>query len=265
MWTGVISFGLLNVPVRLYRGSEERALSFDMLHKKDLSPIRFARICLADGQEIPYKDIVKGYEYEKGEYVVIDESEFKKADKEKSETIAIMHFALEEEIDPIFFEKPYFLEPGKGGNKAYALLLETLRTSKKVAIVKFVFLNKEHLGALKPYQDCLTLIQMRFMDEVRSHDELKLPQKGEVTKKELDMSLKLVKQLTQKFDPKKYHDEYTEEIKEVIEAKIKGLSLAPKKAAKKSTKVHDISALLKASLEETHHPKKGAKPKRKVG
>lgn len=264
IWSGTISFGLLNVSVKLYSATEDHALSFDLLHKTDLSPIRYARICLADGKEIPYKDIVKGYEYQKGEYVVIDEEEFKKVDKEKTGTIQVLHFASSSEIDSIYFEKPYFLEPGKGAGKAYSLLVEALAASDKVAVVKFVIRNKEHLGVLKPHNRCLVLDQLRFQSEIRDMEELKLP-KGEVDKKEIDMALKLIKQLTAKFDPKKYHDDFTEELKEVIDKKIKGIPLTKKKSSPKVSKVHDITSLLKASLEELEHPKKGAKRRGKVG
>lgn len=258
MWSGSISFGLINIPVRLYSGSAEHPINFDMLHKTDLSPIRFARICLEDGKEIPYKDIVKGYEYQKGEYVVIGQEDFKAISKTKTDTIEILQFAKEEEVDPILFEKPYFLEPAKGGNKAYALLLETLNRTKKVAVVKFVFRNKEHLGILRPYEGAIILNQMRFISEIRDIKELKLPEET-VSKKDLEMSIKLVDQLTTKFDPDEYQDEYTKELQQVIEDKVKGIKPQKKGGvAKKVSKVHDITALLQASLEEAKRPKKKA-------
>ena len=155
IWSGALSFGLINIPVRLYSGTEEHALSFDLLHKKDLSPIRYARICKEDGKEIPYQDIVKGYEYQKGEYVVVTEEDFKAVDMEKTNAIEIVQFTPKSEIDAIFYEKPYFLEPGKGADKPYALLRETLQRSKKVGVVKFVFRNREHLGIIEPYGNAI--------------------------------------------------------------------------------------------------------------
>lgn len=262
MWSGSISFGLINIPVRLYSATEEHSLNFDMLHKTDLSPIRFARICKADGKEIPYKDIVKGYEYQKGEYVVIDEEDFKRANVKKTGNIDIVNFAMENEIDSVYFEKPYYLEPDKGANKPYALLREVLLQSNKVAVAKFVFRNKEHLGIIKPYLNALILDQLRFARELRDVDDLKLPEKNEVNKKEVEMALKLVEQLTEKFDVKSYKDTYTDELKEVIDKKIKGHEgHVPAKKGKtpKPSKVHDIMSLLKASLEDetkSHKAKK---------
>lgn len=256
IWSGAVSFGLINIPVRLFSGSEEHPINFDMLHKTDLSPIRFARICLEDGKEIPYKDIVKGYEYQKGEYIVIDAEDFKLISKSKTDTIEIVQFAKEEEIDSVFYEKPYFLEPGKGGNKAYALLLQTLKNTKKVAIVKFVFRNKEHLGVLRPYQGAIILNQMRFASEVRDTKELKLPENETISKKDIEISTKLVEQLTSKFNPADFHDDYTQELQEIIDAKVKGVKPAKKGVERKTSKIHDITALLQASLEEASRPKK---------
>ncbi|MBA3957418.1 MAG: Ku protein [Parachlamydiaceae bacterium] len=266
MWSGSLSFGLINIPVRLYSATEDHALSFDMLHKKDLSPIRFARICKEDEKEVPYKDIVKGYEYSKGEYVVVSEEDFKNADAHRANAIEILAFAKEEEIDTIFFEKPYFLEPAKGGDKAYALLREALEVSGKVGVVKFVFRNREHIGVVKPYQNAIVLNQMRFVSEVRSIDGLKLPE-AESSKKEVEVAVKLIGQLTEKFNPKAYKDTYVEQLKKVIDQKIKGTtpSKKGKTAAVKSPKVHDIMSLLKASLEEEKPRRKketGAKVKK---
>jgi|EndMetStandDraft_9_1072997.scaffolds.fasta_scaffold102845_1 DNA end-binding protein Ku len=263
IWSGALSFGLINIPVRLYSGTEEHALSFDLLHKKDLSPIRYARICKEDGKEIPYQDIVKGYEYQKGEYVVVTEEDFKAVDMEKTNAIEIVQFTPKSEIDAIFYEKPYFLEPGKGADKPYALLRETLQRSKKVGVVKFVFRNREHLGIIEPYGNAIILNQMRFATEIRDIEELKLPKEGQISKKEVDMALKLVDQLTEKFKPEAFHDEYTEKLQKVIDAKVKGIPLRKKKTpAAKPSKVHDIMSLLKQSLEEPKNSKKQSRAKK---
>lgn len=264
IWSGSISFGLINIPIRLYSAVEEHAISFDLLHKKDLSPIRYAKICKAEEKEVPYSEVVKGYEYQKGEYVVVEDEIFKNASK-KTEIIEIVQFAKKEEIDSIFFEKPYFLEPGKGADKSYALLRETLQNSGKVAVVKFVFRNKEHIGILKPYLNSIILNQMRYVSEIRSIDDLKLPKGEKINKKEIDMALKLVNQLTEKFKPDAYKDEYTHELQEAIEAKVKGIKPSKKGAAPKPSKVHDIMSLLKASLEESKTPKKPSKKTKKAG
>jgi DNA end-binding protein Ku len=251
IWSGSISFGLINIPIQLYSGSQDHAIEFDMLHKSDLSPIRFARICKADGKEIPYKDIVKGYEYEKGEYVVIDEEDFKQVNPEKTNTIEIIHFADKGEIDAIYYEKPYFLEPGKGAGKSYGLLCEALTQADKVGVIRFVMKNREHIGIIKPYGKYIILIQMRYESEIRDMEDIKLPKEEKVNKKELDMALKLVEQQTEKFKPDVYKDEYIKELKQIIDAKIKGVKPGKKgKAVSKPSKVHDIMALLKASLEE---------------
>ena len=263
IWSGSISFGLINIPVRLYSATEEHALSFTLLHKDDLSPIHYTRVCDREGKEVPYNKIVKGYEYEKGEYVVVENEDFARASAQKTELIEIVTFANESEIDTIYFDKPYYLEPDKGASKSYALLREALRQSKEVAICKFAFKNRDHLGVIKPFGNVLILEQLRFANEIREFSDLKLPQKGEVDKKEIEMALKLVSQLTDNFDIQDYHDTYTEKLQAVIHDKIEGRP-APKaaKQSKPSSKIHDIMSLLKASLEEPQRKKEGKKVKK---
>lgn len=250
IWTGALSFGLVNIPVRLYSATSGTDLDLTMLHKKDLSPIRYARICRADGKEIPYEDIVKGYEYRKGDYVILTEDDFKKANVEKTKAIEIQEFVKESEIDPIYFEKPYFLEPEKGAEKAYALLRESLRKSKKIGIAKFVLRNREHLAAVKPSDDVLVLEQMRFDTEIRKPEELNLPDAKKAGNKEIQIALALIEQLTEHFDPKAYKDTYTDELKKVIDAKAKGKPVKAKGKEPKATEVADIMAMLKKSLEK---------------
>jgi len=256
IWSGAITFGLLNVPVRLLSAVEERTLDFNLLHKKDHGHIRYAKICEIEQKEVPYEEIVKGYEIEKDRYVIITDEDFKKAEqaeKERAGSIDILHFTDDDQIDSIYFDKPYYLEPGKGADKAYVLLLETLRESKKVAVCKYVIRNRERLGILKPYDKIIVLNQMRFASEIRSIEDLKVPKKAEVSKKDLAISLKLVEQLSEDFNPENYHDTYLETLKKVIKAKAKGSPVKAKSTQEKPSKVHDISALLKASLEETKH------------
>lgn len=263
IWSGSISFGLINIPIRLYSATEEHALSFTLLHKDDLSPIHYARICNQEDKEVPYEKIVKGFEYEKGEYVVVDNEDFNRASAQKTGILEIVNFTSESEIDSIFFDKPYYLEPDKGASKPYALLREALRQSKEVAVIKFVFKNRDHLGIIKPYKNVLILEQLRFANEIRNFEDLKLPQKDAVDKKEIDMALKLVKQLTDKFHIKDYHDTYTEKLEAVIHDKIQGRP-APKKSGRreKPSKIHDIMSLLKASLDEPRQKKQVEKKKR---
>ena len=161
IWKGALSFGMIHIPVRLYSASKSRELKFKLLHKKDLSEIRYARICKADGKEIPWEEIVKGYEYQKGDYVVLTEEDFEKADIKKTRTIEILDFTDENEIDTLYYSSPYYLEPEKGAGKAYALLREALKRSKKVAVGRFVFRHHEHLGVVRPHGDLLVLHQLR--------------------------------------------------------------------------------------------------------
>lgn len=265
IWSGSLSFGLINIPVRLYSATEDHAINFDMLHKTDLSPIRFARICKEEEKEVPYKDIVKGYEYQPGEYIVISDDDFKSARAGHSDTIEIINFSNEKEIDTIYFEKPYFLEPGKGANKGYTLLREALHQSKKVGIVKFSLKDREHLGIIKPFLNGIILDQLRFADQIKEISELKLPDQEMITKKEVEMALKLIAQLTEEFDPKIFHDNYMKELKEIIERKTHEQPLKSKRKSTqtKSPKVHDIISLLKASLKEdkaSKSSKKNTKP-----
>lgn len=258
LWNGALSFGLINIPIRLYSAAEERGLNFDMLHKKDLSPIRYARICKADGKEIPYSDIVKGYKYEDGDYVVLVDEDFKRADVKKTKSIEIFDFVEEKEIDSIYYEKPYYLEPGKGADKAYVLLRESLKKSKKVGLAKFVFHMREHIAIIRPYGNMIILEQLRYQSEIRDPSDLHIPEKAEASSREITMAIKLIEQLTAHFKPKSYHDTYTEELKKVIEEKAKGKKHHVKKGKEpKITPVKDIMHLLKESL-ETHHRKRAA-------
>ncbi len=252
IWTGALSFGLVNIPVRLYSATEDHGLDLDMLHKKDLSPIRYARICRVDGKEIPYDQIVKGYEYEKGDYVVLTDEDFQKANVKKTKTIDIIDFAKENDIDTIYFEKPYYLEPEKGAFKAYALLREAIKRSKKVGVAKFVLRNREHLAVIKPKGNVLVLNQLRFDEEIRE-PELKVPGKDEkASSREIDMALALINQLSEHFKPADYKDTYVQDVKQIINQKIKGKKPKAKNKEKDvaPTEVHDIMAMLKQSLDK---------------
>lgn len=264
IWKGSVAFGLVNIPINVYPASEEHALEFRMLHKKDLSPIRFARICKGEDKEVPYSDIVKGYEYEKGEFIVIDNEDFKAADAKKTSTIEIQHFTDVSQIDPIYYEKPYYLEPDKKAGKAYKLLSEALFKSKKVAIANFVFRNREHIGVILPLKEGLLLMQMRYHVEIRPFEQLELS-KEKISAQELKMALTFIDQLTKPFEPEKHHDTYVEELMAVIEQKMKGKKPPRKaKAAKPSYEARDLMNLLqesmKKSLAETDHKKKKPRP-----
>ncbi len=257
IWKGSVSFGLVNIPIRLYSASKARELKFKLLHDADKSEIRYARICKEDGKEIPWEHIVKGYEYKPGDYVILTDEDFDKANVKLSKTVEITDFTKEDEIDPMLFDTPYYLEPEKGAASAYNLLRDALKKSKKVAIGHYVLRQHEHIGIIKPHGDVLVLLQLRYNAEVVDPKEIKTPKEKEVTKKELDLALKLIDQLTTHFNPKKYKDRYTEQVKEIIAKKSKGIKTTVKKApVSKSGKVHDIMSLLKESLEKNHDRRK---------
>lgn len=260
IWKGALSFGLINIPIHVYVASEEHALEFDMLHKKDLSPIRYARICKLEEKEIPYNEVVKGYEYEKGEYVVVEDKDFKKANIKKTSTIEIQNFVKADEIDPLYFAKPYYLEPDKKAAKAYAILSAALKKAKRVAIVTFVFRNKEHIGMVQPMGNMLLLVQLRYLSEIRDYKDLELP-KVSATTQEVEMAVKLVNELSATFEPKKYKDTYTAELKSTIQGKLKKKKPTRKvKQPVAQPQVTNLMKLLKESLEKEKkvplHPKK---------
>lgn len=268
IWKASISFGLVNIPINLYSATRERELKFTLLHKPDLSEIRYAKICKEEEKEVPFEQIVKGYEYEKGNYIVLTDEDFEKANVAKTKTIEILDFTDEDEIDIEYYERPYFLEPDKGASKAYALLREALKKSKKVAIAKYVLKNHEHLAVLKPHGNVLILNQMRTHAELLLPDALKLPEEEKISSKEMEMAMQLIEQLSGPFKPEQYKDTYTEDLKEIIAKKAKGIKIAPKGKAPKPSKVTDIMTLLKASLEHkapktkksrSHEPRRKAK------
>lgn len=250
MWSGSISFGLVNIPVKLFSGSESNTLDLDMLRKSDLCPIKYLRVCKRDNQEVPYEEIVKGYEYTDGEYIVLTDKDFENASLEKTHLIDIMDFIDEDEIDTRYFQKPYYLEPDKSGSKAYALLREALKRSGKVGVANYVLRNRGSLGILKPLDDLLILNEIRYQSEVREAVELKLPGKENLREQEIALALTLIDQLTVKFDPAKYRDQYIEDLKRIIEEKGHGQKPRPQAKEPQPTKVTDMMALLKESLKQ---------------
>lgn len=258
IWKGAISFGLVNIPIHMYTASQAKEISFVLLHKKDLSEIRYARICKTEDKEVPWKDIVKGYEYEKGDFVIMDDKDFEKANLKKTKTIEIVNFIDEDEIDTVYYVKPYYLEPDKNAGKAYGLLRDALKKSKKVGLARYVLRNREHLAVIKSHGNMIILNELRYETELVKAEDLKIPAIGKANPKEMDMAVKLIDQLTVPFNPKKYKDTFTEEIKQIIKQKAKGKPIHPKTAEPPSTKVHDIMSLLQASLEKKP-PKKSSK------
>jgi len=254
IYSGVLSFGLINIPIKVYSATAGTEMDLRMLHKTDLSPIRYAKICKKDGKEIPMDDIVKGYEYQEGDYIVLTEEDFKNANVERTQAIDVIDFVKESEIDTIFFEKPYYLEPDKGAGKAYSILLESLRKSRKVGVAKFVFHNREHLGIIKPHANLIVLEQMRFEDEVKAPDKLNLAKNESIRTKELTMAMSLIDHLTDKFDIGDYQDNYKKDLEAMIKNKIKGHKTVKVNDSEvpHPTKSADLMMLLKASLEKAN-------------
>jgi DNA end-binding protein Ku len=252
IWNGTISFGLVSIPVRMYSGANPRqGIDLDMLHKEDHAPIRYARICRKDGEEIAWNDIVKGYEYQEGDYIVLSQKEMDELDAKKTQAIDIMQFVDAPDIDIRYFEKPYYLEVAPGGEKAYALLRAALQKSDKLALARYVLHEHEHIAVIKPVGRALVLNQMRYPSDLRQPGELNLPTDKDLSEKELDMALQLVKQETRAFIPEDLHDTYTEELEELIKAKAKGKK-TPKATTKKPTETSakNLMDALKASLKD---------------
>ena len=270
IWSGSISFGLLNVPVKLYSAVSKKSVSFRELRESDGSRVRHKRVAEADGKEVDYNDIVKGYEIAPEQYVVITKDELEELDPKKTRAIEIQDFVDLDDIDPIYFDHPYYLGPDKGAERAYALLVEAMESSHKVAIARFVLRNRESLAALRPMDGMMTMATMRFADEVVSPGELSEVLGEEVEapkKKELDMAKALIDSLTSDFDAGQYRDEYREELLALIERKANGEALVSSDVeAPKPTKAPDLMAALEESLaavraEESAAPAKAA-PKR---
>jgi DNA end-binding protein Ku len=256
IWKGTLSFGLVNIPVHLITASREKELSFVLLHKNDLSTVRYARICKKEDKEIPWNEIVKGYEFESGNYVVLNEQDFEKANLKKTKSIEISGFVQENEIDSIYYVKPYFLEPGENAGAAYGLFCEALKRSGKVALAHYVLHHREHMAVVKAHKNSLVLNELRYNNELISVKELNLPETAEFKKKELDMALQLIEHLTTHFKPQEYKDTYIEELKALIKQKTKGRTIHPHGEQPKASKVQDIMSLLEASLEEKKKPQK---------
>lgn len=248
IWTGSISFGLINIPVKLFSAVQESTLDMDMLDKNDHSNIKFKRVNETTGKEVTYANIVKGYKIDDN-YVILEDEDFEAADAEKTKTIEILSFAREKEIDSIYYEQPYYLEPDKGAMKAYSLLRDALEASGTVGVTSFVLRNKEGLAILKPYKNVIVLNRIRFQQEIRDTSELKLPPVSKTKVKEMDMANKLVEQLTEKFDISSYKDEYTDKLLKIIKDKAKGKKLPAPKLKVVHKQNDDLMSMLKASLE----------------
>ena len=265
LWKGAISFGLVNVPVELHSAQKRSAeLNLTMLDKRNLSPVGYQRVNKESGKEVPWKEVVKGYEYKDGEYVVLSPEDFRRANPEASKTVDIHAFVDLEGIAPQYFETPYYLLPEKRGEKAYALLRETLQKSRKAGIATVVIRTKQYLAALIAQDELMVLNTLRYADELKEPSDLKVP-KARVTAKELDMALRLVKDMEDDWRPQKFHDTYREDILKRVKEKVKAGETeeitAPEKGGKpEKAEVIDLMAALKKSIAEK--PRKHTRKRR---
>ena len=253
IWKGSIGFGLVSIPVKLYSAVQTSSLDFDMLDSRDHARIRFQRVNENTHKEVPYDKIVKGYKLDE-DYVIMDEQDFEDAAPEKSKVIEIESFVDIADVNPMFYETSYYTEPDTKNNKAYALLIQALTQSKKAGLARFVLRSTESLCIVHPLKNVLVVTRIRFGQEIRDTDDLNLPDKIDVSKKELDMGLTLINQYAEDFDVSKFKDEYNDELLRIIEAKSKGKRAKVKKLKPRKTGSDDLYDQLMASLKS----KKGA-------
>ena len=270
LWKGSISFGLVNIPIELHTAVRNHRPKFRMLHAKDKSPVKFERVCIKDGHPVSWEDLVKGYEYQKGRFIVISKEDFQAAALEKTRTVDIIDFVNAEEIDDRYFETPYYLTPSKGGERAYALLREAIRESGRIGIAKFILRDAQHLCAVEVIQDAIVLTVMRFADELVDVKGFEFPSSEHIRKPELDMAKALVHSLAAEWNPSKYSDQYRENLMRIIESKAKGKEVALEPSEEpRQAEVVDLMERLRRSLAQSgggksqHRTKTTPKAKKK--
>lgn len=255
IWRGSLSFGLVNIPVALHGAENSNDLSFKLLDRRNFAPVHYRRVNEETGKEVPWEDIVKGYEYEKGEYVPMTDADFERANSEATQTIEITDFVDQSDIDPIYYDKPYYLAPAKNAGKSYALLREVMRRTKKVGIAKVVIRSRQHLAAVFPHKSVLVLELLRFAHELRDPSELDVPGDVSIGEKELKMGERLIEAMADKWQPGKYRDDYREDLLALVERKVqegktKVIDETRPRAPKRQAKVIDIMDLLKRSVDQ---------------
>ncbi|MEJ7811762.1 MAG: Ku protein [Gemmatimonadaceae bacterium] len=252
IWKGTISFGLVTIPVEMRSAVRTDNISFRLLHAEDMAPVKYERVCASDGETVPWNEIVKGYEYAKGKFVVLTDEDFKAAALESSRTVEILDFVKGEEIDPRFFETPYYLVPSKGGEKAYALLREAIRRTGSVGVGKVTIRQSQHLVGIRTVGEALVLEMMRFANELVDASEYTFPPAEGVRPQELQMAEQLIGNLAEPFSPEKYTDDYRGNLMKIIRAKMKGKKVKADEpeAEPADTKIVDLMARLRASLDQ---------------
>jgi DNA end-binding protein Ku len=265
IWKGSIAFGLVNIPVELRTAVRDHRLSFRMLHEKDQTPIRFKRVREDTGKEVPWGEIVKGFEVSKGDFIVLDDKDFKDAAIEQSHTIDIQDFVDDRTIDPRFYESAYFMVPQKGGERAYALLRDAMAETKMAGIGKIILHQRQHIAEIRADRDALVLMMLRFADELAPTEDLTLPAHTKSSAAELKMATQLVHSLQAEFDPAKYRDEYDANLRKIIAAKSKGhkLRLVGPAKGEQAPKVLDLMARLQESLKESSKKKTPARARKR--
>src|ERR1700733_8520870 len=262
IWSGAINFGLVTIPVKLFTAVKSDELSFNLLHKKDEGRIKYERICSIDGKVVPWDEIVKGYEYEKGQYVLLTDEDFKKVNPEATQSVDILEFVELDKINPMYFDKPYYLEPTKQGRHAYALLRETLTDSNRVAIARVVVRTKEYIAAVKALDDALVLELMHWASEIVSSDTLEIPGREKLPEKELQIARMLVDTMSvDEFEPEKFTNKYHDELLAMIEARAAGKEIPTPKKAPARSKVVNLMDVLAQSLEASKSRRAGTNGK----
>jgi len=261
LWKGNIGFGLVTIPVSLFPATHREELKFHLLRRSDLSPINYKRVAEADGKEVPWDQIVKGYEYEKGEFVVLKEEDFARIDVEATQTVDIINFVKINEVDPLLFYKPYYLEVRKGGDKAYTLLRDSLAETRKIAIARVVIRARQHLAAVKPQKKGLILELMHFPEQLLDASEFKAPAAKSIRKNEMQIAKQLIESMSSKWEPRQFSDEYHKALEKMIEKKIEsGGKYAPAPAQRKRpTNVVDLMSVLQQSLRKTDGERRSEK------
>lgn len=267
MWKGTISFGLVNIPVKLHSATEDKDVKLRNLHKECKSPVKYEKVCPVCEKEIGNDDIVKGYEYTKNKFVILEDEDLESIKDEKDDkSVEIVDFVKLEEIDPIYFDRSYYLSPDDGGSKAYALLREALKDTDKIGLAKITIRSKEQLSVVRIYNNTLVMETIHYPDEVRSFQEVpNIPEEATVVKKELETAKMLIDQLTATFEPEKYTDDYRTALLDLIQKKKDGEEVSTAKEPKKPSNVTDLQEALEKSLNRTKKTKKKATPvKRKT-